>query len=401
MNAVRSPEIEVISGLTSPSAAENLLLQALRREVRISVQRRLDAAALGHCRPDTPLLLVVPVLGDNNLRDTHLAALTGVAQNPAFASKKIMIVLHGDRHVWDISSHCDPVNVKLKNAFYFSADHHVHPEKLDIDTAALVAQAILAQLSAVRAEQLTELGVIAMALGTAPVWDAGRGELDFYNEATGFSRLYGMPSSTTASVLHRVSRMPVATLLVNNASMGNPGLPDVELNVPRVDLGGNQLGFAEAMRTFPRLEWLGMAANELVEVDFSWCPATLEHVYLHKNMIERLRFPAGLRCKLKELSLYRNRLSVLELPDDQTELQKLNLGANPIAAVPDGLRNARGLRFLGIARTNITSLPRWLRDMESLRQLDISYIEHRLSAQDLEELAERGVELIRKPDYRP
>jgi hypothetical protein len=401
MNAVRSPEIEVISGLTSSSAAENLLLEALRREVRVSLHRRLDAAALGHCRPDTPLLLVVPVLGDNNLRDTHLAALTGVSQNPAFASKKIVIVLHGDRHVWDAPSHCDPVNVKLKNAFYFSADLHVHPEKLDIDTAVLVAQPILAQLRAVRAEQLTDLGAIAMALGKAPVWDAARGKLDFYDEATGFSRLNGMPSSTAAGVLHRVSRMPVTTLLLNNASLGNTGLPDGPMSVRRVDLGGNQLGFAEAMHTFPRLEWLGMAANELVNVDLSRCPATLEHVYLHKNMIERLRFPAGLRCKLKELSLYRNRLSVLELPDDQTELQKLNLGANPIAAVPDGLRNARRLGFLGIARTNITTLPRWLRDMDSLRQLDISYIEHQLSAHDLKELAERGIELIRKPDYRP
>jgi Leucine-rich repeat (LRR) protein len=87
------------------------------------------------------------------------------------------------------------------------------------------------------------------------------------------------------------------------------------------------------------------------------------------------------------------------LPDDQTGLQKINLGANPIASVPDGLRNARGLRFLGLARTHVTSLPRWLRDIECLRQLDISYIEHQLPANDLEELAERGVELIRKPGY--
>ena len=401
MNAVHGPEIEVISGLASPSAAENMLLAALRREVRISLHRRLDANALGHCRPDTPLLLVVPVLGDNNLRDTHFAALTGVSQNRAFASKKIVIVLHGDRHVWDAPRHCDPVNVKLKNAFYFSTDLHLHPEKLDISTATLVAQPVLAQLRAVRAAHLTDLGAIAMALGKAPDWDAAEGKLDFYDVATGFSRLYGMPLPTTADVLRRVSRMPVNTLLVNNASLGNRALPDVQMSVRRVDLGGNQLGLPEAMHTFPCLEWLGMAANELVDIDFSECPATLERVYLHKNTIARLQFPSRLRCKFKELSLYRNRLSVLGLPDDQTELQKINLGANPITAVPDGLRNARGLRFLGIARTNITSLPRWLRDMESLRQLDISYIEHQLPARDLKELAERGIELIRQPDYRP
>jgi hypothetical protein len=193
MNAVHGPEIEVISGLASPSAAENMLLAALRREVRISLHRRLDANALGHCRPDTPLLLVVPVLGDNNLHDTHFAALTGVSQNRAFASKKIVIVLHGDRHVWDAPRHCDPVNVKLKNAFYFSTDLHLHPEKLDISTATLVAQPVLAQLRAVRAEHLTDLGAIAMALGKAPDWDAAEGKLDFYDVATGFSRLYGMP----------------------------------------------------------------------------------------------------------------------------------------------------------------------------------------------------------------
>lgn len=401
MNAVRSPEIEVISGLTFPSAAENSLLEALQREVRISLHERLNVDALGRCRPGIPLLLVVPVLGDNDLRNTHVAVLTAVSENPAFASKKIVILLHGDRHVWDAPSHCDPVSVKLKNAFYFSADLHLHPEKLDTDTAAVLAQPILAQLSVVRAAQLTDFGAIAMALGKAPVWDAARGKLDFYDDATGFSRLYGMPPLATARVLHHVSRMPVTTLLVNNASLGSSGLTDVPLHVRRVDLGGNRLGFADAMRTFPRLEWLGMAANELVEVDLAGCPATLEHVYLHKNTIERLQFPSGARCKLKELSLYRNRLSMLGLPDDQTELQKLNLGANPIAAIPDELRTARGLRFLGIARTNITSLPRWLRDLECLRQLDISYIEHQLPAQDLAELAERGIELIRKPGYHP
>jgi hypothetical protein len=401
MHAVRSPEIEVISGLTSPSAAENLLLDALRREVRISLHQRLNADALGRCQPGRPLLLVVPVLGDNDLRNAHLAVLTAVSQNPAFASKKIVIVLHGDRHVWDAPSHCDPVNVKLRNAFYFSTDLHLHPEKLDIDTAASVAQPLLAELVAVRATQLADFGAIAMALGKAPVWDAARGKLDFYDEGTGFSRLYGLPPSATAKVLHHVSRMPVTTLLMNNASLGSAGLTDVSLNVRRVDLGGNLLGFADAMRTFPRVEWLGMAANSLVEADLAECPATLEHVYLHKNTIERLQFPSGARCKLKELSLYRNRLSMLGLPDDQTELQKVNLGANPIAAVPDGLRSARGLRFLGIARTNITSLPGWLRDLECLRQLDISYIEHQLPAQDLQELAERGIELIRKPGYHP
>lgn len=399
MNAVCSPAIEVVSGLTSPSCAEHLLLEALEREVRISQYQRLTAGAFDHCQPEVPLLLVVPVLGDNDLRHTHLAALAPLSQNPVFASKKISIVLHGDRHVWDVPGDVDPVNVKLRNAFYFSADLHFHSEKLDVDTAALVARTTLVRLGSARGRDSTAVAAIAMALGKAPSWDAERRVLDFYDVATGFSCLYGKPSSVTAGILARVARMPVTTLLLRNALLNSCALPDTPLSARRADLGGNLLGFVEALRAFPRLEWLGMPANELVEADFARLPATLEHVYLHKNAIERLEFRSGLPCRLKELSLYRNRLSRLSIPDDQTELQKINLGANPITSVPDGLRNARGLRFLGLARTHITSLPRWLRDMECLRQLDISYIEHQLPAKELEELAERGIELIRKPGY--
>ena len=401
MNAVGSPVIEVVSGLSSPSRAEHLLLEALEREVRVSLYQRLTVDAFDECRPEVPLLLVVPVLGDNDLRDTHFAALTTLSRHPGFASKKIVILLHCDRHVWDVPGNADPVSVKLRNAFYFCADLHFHPEKLDLDTVALVAPAVLARLGSARAPHYADLGGIAMALGKAPSWDAKREVLDFYDAATGFSSLYGKPPSATADILARVGHMPVTTLLLRNALLNNSALPDAPLSARRVDLGGNLLGFAEALRTFPRLEWLGMAANALVEADFSLLPATLEHVYLHKNAIERLDFRSGLLCKLKELSLYRNRLSEVSVPDDQTELQKINLGENPIASVPGGLRNARRLRFLGLARTHITSLPHWLRDMECLRQLDISYIEHQLPARDLEELAERGIELIRKPGYYP
>lgn len=393
------PLVELISGLARPSAAERRFLEVLGQGVTISLYERLDAASLTKCKPDVPVVLVIPVLGDNDLDPAHFETLAQLARDPIFATKQIVIVLHGDRHVWDVAGSSDPVHIKLRNLFYFSRDLHVHPDKLDGDTVDAITQKLLLRLTAERSQISTELAAIAMLLGKAPAWEEERQRLDFYDPTTGFSLLYGQAREVVAQVLEHASHIGARTLCLSNAALTQAHLGSLSLSARRVDLSGNRLSWTDASDGFPRMEWISMAANGLCEVDLTGCPTTLEHLYLHKNAIEHLHFPSGLPFRIQELSLYRNRVRQLSLPDDQHALKKLNVGANPISSLPDSLIDAHELRFLGIARTNITSLPTWLRDLKSLRQLDISYIEHLLPSDDLDALIERGIDIIRKPGH--
>lgn len=393
------PLVELISGLARPSAAEHLFLEALGKSIAISLYERLNADSLKRCRSGVPLVLVIPVLGDNDLHAAHFELLTMLSRAPVFATKQIVVVLHGDRHVWDVSDGADPVDIKLRNLFYFSHGVHCPADKLDVDTVASITQQILPHLSMARSQASTELASIAMLLGKAPMWDEERRLLDFYDPATGFSLLYGQTPELARRAFGHAMHIGATTLRLTNAALTQGYLADLSFSARRIDLNGNALAWCDAVRAFPRMEWVSMAANNLSSVDLANSPPTLEHVYLHKNAIEYLHLPARLPCKIQELSLYRNRLHQVDLPDDQRALKKLNLGANPIASLPDGLRNAHELRFLGIARTNIRSLPAWLRDLKSLRQLDISHIEHALPIGDLDALTERGIDIIRKPGY--
>ncbi|MNY19565.1 Leucine Rich repeats (2 copies) [compost metagenome] len=103
------------------------------------------------------------------------------------------------------------------------------------------------------------------------------------------------------------------------------------------------------------------------------------------------------RYRLKHLSLYRNRFRHLEWPAEQTDIERLNLGANPIEALPEQLAHARHLRYLGIARTHIRHLPDWIFELPALAEIDISHIEDRLPSIQLQKLTDSGITLIKKP----
>lgn len=397
MTAVAGPVLEVVSGLARPSAAEQAFIATLEQTLHVSLHARLSVEALSVCCPEVPLLLLVPVLGDNDLHPRHFETLATLSQHAAFATKRILIVLHGDRHAWDTPASTDPIVVKLRNLCYFSPDLYLHTDKLDLDTVSTVAQQVLAQLTTSRDSAVPHLASIAMLVQRAPAWDANRQQLDFYDPTSGFSVLHGQSQQAVAQALEHASRIDATTLCLTNAGLTSGHLAEVAYSARRVDLTGNAFTLPDAVRAFPRAEWLSMAVNGLTQVDLAVCPSQLEQLYLHKNAIDTLHFPAGLACQLKALSLYRNRLQQLSLPNDQTALHKLNLGANPITALPDALRDAQALRFLGIARTHIRALPKWLYALPSLQQIDISYIEHQLPAADLAQLAERGIDIIRKP----
>lgn len=343
--------------------------------------------------------MVVPISGDNDLQSTHYELLVRQARDPIFATKRIFIVLHGDRHVWDVAAEQDPIRVKLRSIFHYSSDIHFHPVKLDSDTAESIARQLVPPIKEVRQRAATALASIALLLGQAPVWDEDRRLLDLYDAKTGFNLLHGRTRAIVARVLGHVSQVDPTTLRLTNAALTRQLVSSLALTTRRIDLSGNDLDWRAAAAAFPRAEWINLAANGLSAVDLEGCSGTLREVYLHKNAISQLHFPADAGARIRVLSLYRNCLQRLNLPPGLRALTKLNLGANPISELPEALSEAHELRFLGIARTTITTLPPWLRELRSLRQVDISHMEHLLPHTELAVLTERGIEIIRKPGH--
>ena len=102
-------------------------------------------------------------------------------------------------------------------------------------------------------------------------------------------------------------------------------------------------------------------------------------------------------ARIKSLSLYRNRLTTFDWPAGQSALSRLNLGANPLVSLPETLSECAALESLGLARTQISCLPEWVFSIQTLRELDISYIEDRIPPAQIAHLRARRVSLITRP----
>lgn len=344
-----------------------------------------------------PMVFIVPVSGDMDLLDAHFAQLQTIAQYPRLHGRPLVFVLHGDRHVWDLVDNTCPIYAKLKAMFFYSGTFFICPEKLDSDSASVVARHVLNAISTPRCTQEMRVAAIARLLNKRPTWRAPTKHLGFYDGTTGQSLLSAVPAKTADAVLGLIQELELNSLELNHARLLPEQLDGHRYATRKIDFIGNRLDFASIWPVFPGVEWMNLAANALSAVDAGPCPSTLQHLYLHKNAIHTLHVPAGLTCKLRSLSMYRNRLTDLRLPADQTALVKLNLGANPIACLPETLQNSRDLEFLGLARTDLRTLPGWLFEMPKLKEVDLSYMRHLIPDRQIQMLATCGVNIILEP----
>lgn len=332
-----------------------------------------------------------------DLLNIDFAQLKTIAQHPCLPGRPLVFVLHGDRHVWDEVDDTCPIYAKLKALFFFAADFFICPEKLDTDSASIVARHVLNAISTQPCTQERRIAAIARLVNKRPQWRAPTKHLGFYDGTTGQSLLSAVPAKTADAVLSLIQELELNSLELNHAALFPEQLDGRRYAARKIDFIGNSLDFADIWTVCPGAEWINLAANGLSEVDASPCPPTLQHLYLHKNAIHTLHVPAGLLCRLKSLSMYRNRLTDLKLPDDQTDLVKLNLGANPIADLPESLQNLRDLEFLGLARTGLRALPGWLFEMPKLKEVDLSHMQHLIPDRQIQRLAACGVNIILEP----
>lgn len=362
----------------------------------LNCREELDAFNPGRLENQYPLIFILPIRGDIDLLDSHFAQLKAIARHQNCLGRTLIFVLHGDRHVWDEMKDTLPIYAKLKAMFFYSGALFICPEKLDLDSAKIVAQYVIDAIFTERCEQEWKIAAIACLLNKRSHWHPHKKHLGLYDESTGQSQLASVSFKKADAVLNIIQEIELNSLELNHAALVPAQLAGKEFSAKRIDFIGNQLDLAGALAS-PKIEWINLAANGLTSVDISLCPPTLQHLYLHKNSIQTMIFPIGLACKLSSLSVYRNCLTSLDLPRDQTGLIRLNVGANPIIELPEELQNARDLEFLGIARTHLCKLPGWLFEMPNLKEVDLSYMQHLIPARQIQTLISRGVKIILEP----
>lgn len=394
--------LQLVSGLPWATEGEALLVDALSaRGVKFHLSRLSDHGLASRDGADHPVVvLLLPILGDNDLTDGVSTCLAHLASCDSYRECAIVVVAHGDRHVSDEFVTPDtPFSIKVRRLFSSVGTFEILETKLDRFTAAALAHEILDLVDDTSSSDVLELNCIARLLPRAPKWNARKRQLDFYDPCTGRSLFKTAERAVQKRIASHIQVIAPRILKMTHAGLGDDALADLEgaLHAEVIDLGSNDFSWKSLVPQLGACRWLGLAANGLAQVRLSQLPGGLEHLYLHKNALHEFAARQTEVARLKSLSLYRNRVTTFDWPAGQSKLTRLNLGANPITSLPETLSDCAALEFLGLARTQISSLPEWVFSIQKLRELDISYIEDRIPPAQLAHLRARRVSLITRP----
>ncbi|HKR46740.1 MAG TPA: leucine-rich repeat domain-containing protein [Paraburkholderia sp.] len=380
------------------------MLDALNRQgVRFVFRRLLERETVSRGLPlHHHVVLILPLLGDNDLTDELCAQLQHWLSTEDQGNRAVYVVAHGDRHASDeFVSHDTPFSAKVGKLFRAVGAFTMFDAKLDRYSAVPLSEEILRAMRAMSAGDIEQLNDIARLMSRRPLWQSDKRMLDFYDQSTGHSLLRSRDRETLRNIAARVSALEPRILKINNAGLGDGVLPDIAcaLRAQVIDFGSNGFTLDAVARVLGDCRWLGFAANDLTRADLSRLPPGIEHLYVQKNRLCEFAPVTALAARLKSVSVYRNNLASLEWPADQTAIERLNVGANPLARLPETLSNCRSLVSLGLARTAIKRLPDWIFCLAGLRELDISYIEDAIPASQLDKLRQLRVLLITRPGY--
>lgn len=394
--------LPLVSGLPWATEGEDLFLESLRvRGVKFHLSRLSDLDLASRDGSDHPVIvLLLPILGDNDLTDELSSCLAHLASRDSCRKSTIVVIAHGDRHVSDEFVTPDtPFSTKVRRLFSSVGTFELLETKLDRFTAAALAHEILDLVNATRLSDILELNCIARLLPRAPRWNARKRQLDFYDPCTGHSLFKTAERAVQKRIAGHIQLIAPRILKVTHAGLGDDALADLEgaLHAEVIDLGSNVFSWQRLVPQLGACRWLGLEANGLAQVRLSQLPGGLEHLNLQKNSLHEFSARQTDVARLKSLSLYRNRVNTFDWPAGQSSLTRLNLGANPISSLPETLSDCAALEFLGLARTHISSLPEWVFSIQNLRELDISYIEDRIPPAQIAHLRARRVSIITRP----
>lgn len=393
----------IVSGLLKETEAQASLVGAINE---LGVNARF--AHLSDCEQVLfdhvyfpVIVLLLPILGDNDLIDRVQVQLAHFVSNGRCRECAFVVISCGDRHLSDEFIKPDlPFTVKVRRLFSAVGILEILGTKLDKFTASTLAHELLELVDAIKPSDLLELNRIAGFLQRAPKWTARERLLDFYDPFTGDSLLKSVGLAVQKRIAFHIHSIAPKVLKITHACLTDDVLGDLDgtLKADAIDLGSNSFSWGGIMSKVGSCRWLGFAANDIDKVHISQLPTGLEHLYLHKNALDEFIVEKNVDIALlKSLSLYRNLLTTFDWPAGQTTLTRLNLGANPISSLPDTLSDCVKLEFIGLAKTQISSLPEWIFTLKKLRELDISYIEDRIPPAQIAHLHAQGVSLITRP----
>lgn len=389
---------DLVSAFSPPTIAEKMLTDYLKNfNVKIKNTYNIFNYTRDIIDSISPLVFLIPIRGDMDLLEAHFAQLSIIAQHSSMVNRNLIFILHGDRHIWDDKDEKTPIYAKLKLLFFYSGKFSICSEKLDKDSFRRVAHFVIDELKVPYSIEEKKVSLVSRLLGKRPYWQAHKKDLGFYDETTGRSHLIKTPSKNRLEILDIIQELSLNSLELNHASLSSEQLKNRHFFTKHINSIGNSIEFKTFFHSFPSVEWVNLAANDLSDVNIAYCSPSVQHLYVHKNAINQLHFPLRLECRLHTLSMYRNLLTNFELPSDQIDIVKLNLGANPITNLSESLKKAQKLQFLGLARTNLEKLPEWLIDMPQLKELDISHMQHLFPCRLVEKLISRGVKIILEP----
>ncbi len=394
--------LQLVSGLPLSTENESLLIDALSaRNVKFHLSRLSDHDQALRDGADHPVVvLLLPIFGDNDLTDEANTCLAHIASCDSYRERAIVVVAQGDRHVSDEFVTPDtPFSIKVRRLFSSVGSFEILETKLDRFTADTLAHEILDLVDATSLSDVQELNCIARLLPRAPKWNARKRQLDFYDPCTGRSLFKTAERAVQKRIASHIQAIAPRILKITHAGLGDDALADLEgaLHAEVIELGSNVFSWTGLVPQLGACRWLGLAANGLAQVHLSQLPQGIEHLYLHKNDLHEFVARQTEVARLKSLSLYRNQVTTFDWPAGQSTLTRLNLGANPISSLPETLSDCAALECLGLARTQISSLPEWVFSIQNLRELDISYIEDRIPPAQIAHLRARRVSLITRP----
>lgn len=396
--------LQLVSGLLWETEGESLLVDALNTQgIKFHFTRLSDHKLALPDDADHPVVvLLLPILGDNDLTDEVRIRLARLASCDSYQKCAIVVVAHGDRHVSDEFVTPDmPFSIKIRRLFSGVGTFEMLETKLDRFTAVALSREILDLVDVTSFSDVLELNCIARLLPRAPRWYARKRLLDFYDPCTGFSLLKPTERAIQKCIASHIQVIAPRILKITHAGLGDDVLTDLEgaLHAEVIDLGSNDFSWEGVVSQLGACRWLGLAANGLTHTHLSQLSRELEHLYLHKNDLHEFAAMPAEVARLKSLSLYRNRVTTFDWPAGQTALTRLNLGANPISFLPETLSDCSALEFLGLARTQISRLPEWVFSIQKLRELDISFIEDRIPPAQIAHLCAQHVSLITRPGF--
>ncbi|KOR28908.1 hypothetical protein TI03_03605 [Achromatium sp. WMS1] len=346
-----------------------------------------------------PIVFLLPILGDNDLCPKIEDRIHSVLiNNNALAGRRVFVLLTGDRHISDeFIKNTTPVYARLLYLFRHLKSLWMSNIKLDLDTIEELVRSLLSALKSL-VTSIPEIEEMTFLLGKAPNWCPHDGSLDLFDASLGRSLLY----NKSAKILKRIGELILLiepkTIILKGAYLQDRECSDLirENKALYVDLSTNRICNIDLNKYLKRCQWLRLAANDLKEIDLTTLPLSITHLFLYKNRLQHIEFERLIEYPLHSLSLYRNNLNHFNIPS--TSLNYLNVGANPLKALPNTLSDA-GLHSIGLARTLLPCLPEWLIESTTLDVIDISYIEDKIPHSQIKKLTTTAKRIITRPGY--